>query len=96
MLLFVHGLPLWASAVITCRAFNRNDDGQWVAKQDTTLPDMSSAVRTGQVARRSVRPLAHSPEKRLRQLALDGPDLLGAGRAFFILNVRLIPRKTPA
>ena len=43
-------LPLWASADdSTCRAFNRNDDGQWVAKQDTTLPGKSKLVRAGQV-----------------------------------------------
>jgi len=42
-------LPFFASAKdAACLAFEKNDDGQWIAKQDTTLPGKAIPVKAGQ------------------------------------------------
>jgi hypothetical protein len=43
-------LPFWASAEDpTCTVYAKNDDGQWIARQDTTLPGKATPVKAGRV-----------------------------------------------
>ena len=43
-------LPFWASAEDpACTAYSKNDDGQWIANQDTTLPGKATSVKAGRV-----------------------------------------------
>ena len=43
-------LPFWASAEDPASTvYGKNDDGQWIAKQDTTLPGKTTPVKAGRV-----------------------------------------------